>query len=72
MLGRGEDKERVIASLKIAAQSGKDTVVHGFAIGRTLFAQELRDAHEGKITKAQASQRIAENFREMIDIWNNV
>lgn len=69
LLGRGEDRASVEHMVRIAAKSG---VVDGFAIGRTLFADELRGVVAGKKKRAAAMQAIADNFRSMITLWKSV
>lgn len=69
LLGRGEDRTHVEDMVRIAAKSG---VVDGFAIGRTLFADELRGVVSGKKKRAAAVHAIADNFRSMIQLWKSV
>lgn len=69
LLGRGEDRAHVENAVGIAAKSG---VVDGFAIGRTLFAHELRDIVAGKKKRPAAVHAIADNFRSMITLWKSL
>lgn len=69
LLGRGEDRAHVETAVRTAAQSG---VVDGFAIGRTLFADELRALVADKKKRPAAVQAIADNFRSMITLWKSV
>lgn len=69
LLGRGEDRASVEEMIRVAAKSG---TVDGFAIGRTLFANELREVVAGKKKRATAVQTIADNFRSMITLWKSV
>lgn len=69
LLGRGEDRSHVETAVRTAAKSG---VVDGFAIGRTLFADDLRDLIAGKKKRAAVVDAIADNFRSMITLWKSV
>ena len=69
LLGRGEDRAHVEQAVRTAAKSG---MVDGFAIGRTLFADELRGVVTGKKKRTAAVHAIAENFRSMITLWKSV
>jgi 5-dehydro-2-deoxygluconokinase len=69
LLGRGEDRSHVEAAVRTAAKSG---VVDGFAIGRTLFADSLRDLVAGRKKRPAAVDAIADNFRSMITLWKSV
>ncbi len=68
MLGRGGNKQQVKKWL-IDATSCKKVI--GFAIGRTIFLQSLKDFVGKKITKRQAIDKIAGNFDFFVNIWNN-
>ncbi|MEK9157128.1 MAG: DUF2090 domain-containing protein, partial [Patescibacteria group bacterium] len=59
----------VETAVRTATKSG---VVDGFAIGRTLFANDLRDLIAGKKKRAAAVDAIADNFRSMITLWKSV
>jgi 5-dehydro-2-deoxygluconokinase len=69
LLGRGEDRAHVEDAVRTAAKSG---VVDGFAIGRTLFANELRNIVAGKKKRPAAVHTVADNFRSMITLWKSV
>lgn len=69
LLGRGEDRSHVETAVRTAAKSG---VVDGFAIGRTLFADDLRALVTGKKKRTAAVDAIADNFRSMITLWKSV
>lgn len=74
LLGRGEDRTHVEQAVKIAASStcnGKKSV-DGFAIGRTLFADALREVVEGKKKRAEAVHAIADTFQAFITLWKSV
>jgi myo-inositol catabolism protein IolC len=66
VLGRGADEAAVVRWLTLAAP------VHGFAgfaVGRTLWWQPLRDAVDGMITRDEAADRIAANYLRLIDVY---
>ncbi len=69
LLGRGEDRAYVENAVRTAAKSG---VVDGFAIGRTLFADDLRELVAGKKKRAAVVDAIADHFRSMITLWKSV
>lgn len=66
VLGRGEDKAKVIEWLKLAARFPEIT---GFAVGRTIFFQPLKQFKEKKITRAKAVDKIAANYRFFVNLW---
>ncbi len=66
VLGRGQDMKHVKKWLEDAA--GFPEVI-GFAVGRTVFAKPLTDFIEKKITKKQATERIAKNFHALVRLW---
>lgn len=68
MLGRGGNKQQVKQWL-IDATSCKKVI--GFAIGRTIFLQSLKDYVSGKFTKRQAIDKIADNFGFFVKVWNS-
>ena len=43
--------------------------VVGFAVGRTVFKQPLVDLHEKKISREEAIQKIASNFKSFADLF---
>jgi len=66
VLGRGADDEKVVHWLEQAAS------VHGFvgfAVGRTLWWNELVAYVADEIDRATAARRIADNYRRMIDAY---
>src|SRR5215475_1397230 len=66
VLGRGADEPQVIEWLKIgAAVDGFE----GFAVGRTLWQDALKDFLAGKATRQQAVDRIAHRYRDLIDAY---
>ena len=63
VLGRGADEPQVIEWLRIAASvSGFD----GFAVGRTLWEQPLRDWIAGTIDRSAAVDQIAARYLETV------
>ncbi len=69
LLGRGEDRAHVENAVRIAATS---KVVDGFAIGRTLFADDLRNLLAGKKKRSAVVDAIADHFRSMMTLWKSV
>jgi myo-inositol catabolism protein IolC len=66
VLGHGADDARVKHWLNEAA--GVDGYV-GFAVGRTVWFDALADHVAGRCDRAMARTRIAENYQEMIDVY---
>jgi myo-inositol catabolism protein IolC len=66
VLGRGADEERVLHWLEQAA--GVPAFV-GFAVGRTLWWNELVDYVGGEIDRETAAERIAANYHRMVEAW---
>jgi 5-dehydro-2-deoxygluconokinase len=66
MLGRNASIAEVDSWTKAAAQSG---VVSGFAIGRTIFLDPLKQYHNEEISRANAVKEIAKNYLHFIDVW---
>jgi len=67
VLGRGEDEAHVRKWLDDAA--GFPEII-GFAVGRTIFAKPLQDFVNKKITKKQATEKIAKNFQSFVSLWS--
>lgn len=67
-LGRGESKEKVREWLKVGA---KIPGVIGFAVGRTIFWDPLMDLNSGKCSRAEAVERIAQNYYDFAQLWLN-
>lgn len=67
ILGRGENAEKVRVWLEIAA---KTPGFIGFAVGRTIFWEPLKAVKEGRMTRDQASDAVAKNFKSFCDIWD--
>jgi myo-inositol catabolism protein IolC len=66
VLGRGADEARVVHWLEQGA--GVPGYV-GFAVGRTLWWDELSDYVAGRVDREGAAQRIAGNYRRLIDAY---
>jgi len=69
VLGRAGTKKQVKNWLKIA-HSFREII--GFAVGRTIFLQPLKNYRNRKITKKQATDRIAKEFSEFIEYWKSL
>ena len=65
-LGRGESKEKVQEWLKVGASIPG---IIGFAVGRTIFWDPLVEFRTNKIDRAQAAEKIAQNYMEFVDLW---
>ena len=68
VLGRGENAEKVKHWLTTAA--GVPGLI-GFAVGRTIFWEPLKGVREGKLTREQAADQIAQNYKGFCDLWMN-
>ena len=66
VLGRGADEQRVVHWLEQAA--GVPAFV-GFAVGRTLWWNELVAYVAGEIDRSAAAERIAGNYHRMVEAW---
>lgn len=65
-LGRGESKEKVAEWLKVGAHIPG---IIGFAIGRTIFMDALKGHLSGRLSREQAVQKIADTYKEFVDLW---
>ncbi|HUA41982.1 MAG TPA: DUF2090 domain-containing protein [Streptosporangiaceae bacterium] len=66
VLGRGADEPQVLEWVTIGASvDGFD----GFAVGRTLWEEALKDFLAGKASREQAVDRIAARYRDVIDAY---
>ncbi len=66
LLGRGASKKIVEEWVETAAKSG---VVDGFAIGRTIFFEPIKQLHEKKIDRKKAVELIAKNYLRFVKLW---
>lgn len=66
ILGRGETSEKVKEWLLASANVPG---VIGFAIGRTVFWEPLAKYYEKKISRKDAVEKIAKNYKEFVDLW---
>ncbi|MGD2059883.1 MAG: DUF2090 domain-containing protein [Acidimicrobiia bacterium] len=67
VLGRGADDAKVEHWLRTGAPvTGYD----GFAIGRTIWSDEVKAWNEGELTHDAAAAGIASNFRHFIDVYS--
>jgi len=65
MLGRGAS----FAKVKHWIDNSPKGELNGFAVGRTVWMRPLLDLHQGKISKKQAMNQIADNYLELIRLW---
>lgn len=66
ILGRGEDAKKAMHWLREAKKV--DGVV-GFAVGRTIFLEPIMQYVSGKIPRAKAVDKIAENYAAFVKLW---
>jgi 5-dehydro-2-deoxygluconokinase len=66
VLGRGADEPQVLEWVRIGA--GVDGF-DGFAVGRTLWEQALKDFLAHKLSRAEAITTIARRYRDVIDAY---
>ena len=66
VLGRGENAEKVRMWLAVAA---KTPGVIGFAVGRTVFWDALKNYKDGKCSREKAVASVAENYRGFCELW---
>jgi len=67
-LGRGESKNKVKEWLAVGA---KIPGIIGFAVGRTIFWDPLVEYRAGKADKKVATEKIAQNYMEFVELWQN-
>jgi len=68
VLGRGADEPQVLEWVRIGASvDGFD----GFAVGRTLWEEALRDYLAGNASRQEAMDRIARRYRDVIDAYRS-
>ena len=66
VLGRGADQARVVHWIEQAAPV---PAFVGFAVGRTLWWNELVAYVADEITRDEAAARIAANYHRMVEVW---
>ncbi len=66
-LGRGEDPKKVKEWLKVGA---KVKGIIGFAVGRTVFWEPMKQLHEKRISRKEAAGQVAQNYKTLVDLWN--
>jgi 5-dehydro-2-deoxygluconokinase len=66
VLGRHADDARVRRWLEVAATV---PVFVGFAVGRSTFWEALQALIARHITRAEAIEAVARNYREWVDVW---
>ena len=66
-LGRGEDKKKVSNWMESASHFKE---IIGFAIGRTIFLEPLKDYENKKISQEEAIEKIKLNFEYFVNLWN--
>ncbi len=69
LLGRGENEQKVREWLTVGA---KVKGVVGFAVGRTVFWEPLKAFRENKITRDQASEKIADTYTGLCKLWMDI
>lgn len=66
ILGRGDNKEHVLDWLK--AGMGVAGII-GFAVGRTVFMESIKDYARGDLTRDSAIAKICDNFMEFCELF---
>lgn len=66
MLGRGENRIMVEKWIK-NAKTHKEII--GFAIGRTIFFNPIKDYYNKKITREKAINQISNNLEHFVNLW---
>jgi len=68
VLGRGENDEKVKEWIN---EAKKYPTIIGFAIGRTVFADSIKEYGVGNLTREEAINKIADNYQGWINRWEN-
>lgn len=68
VLGRGENDAKVEEWLRVGAQV---PAFVGFAIGRSIFWEPLKGALEGKYTREEAADRVADTYARFVKVWKD-
>lgn len=69
MLGRGEDIKMVEEWIKNAAPFEE---IIGFAIGRTIFLNSIKDYYDKKIDRKEAIKQISNNLKHFVTLWKKI
>ncbi|MCR4368800.1 MAG: DUF2090 domain-containing protein [archaeon] len=67
-LGRGEDANKVKEWLKVGA---KINGIIGFAVGRTIFWEPMKNLNSKKISRKEAINQVANNYKQLVDLWES-
>jgi 5-dehydro-2-deoxygluconokinase len=67
VLGLGQSEAELAASFRLAARY---SLVKGFAVGRTIFAEAARGWMAGEIADEEAIVLMADNFRRLCKVWD--
>jgi myo-inositol catabolism protein IolC len=67
VLGRGADDAKVEHWLRVGAPV---EAYAGFAIGRTIWWDALKGFLDGQIERADAAQRIADNYLRFVRVYS--
>jgi myo-inositol catabolism protein IolC len=68
VLGRGADRKQVETWLRDAAKFDR---IIGFAVGRTVFEQPLKQFIAKRISKTKTADNIARNFASFVKLWRS-
>lgn len=68
VLGLDAPQAHLAASFRAAA---KHDLVTGFAVGRTIFGEIARQWLAGSVSDAEAVAKMAKNYRELCNIWDD-
>ncbi len=68
LLGRGADNAKVDHWLY---QAGEVDGFIGFAIGRSIWSQPLKDYLDGSSDRETAAAKVAENYTRFIEVWRS-
>lgn len=66
VLGRGENPGKVRHWLQTAARVPG---LIGFAVGRTVFWDPLKAFRDGRLSREQAAEQVARNYKSFCDLW---
>lgn len=68
ILGGGDTEKHII---QILQKTKKYPNIIGFAIGRTIFKEAIKELSENKITEKQTTEKISKKFKYFITKWKN-